>query len=193
MNLTKYIISDIKEIIKIILKSLVGFFGIYIRQIIYSKLFLSDNKNFFISNNVTINSFKNISIEQNTKIMQNCSIYANNGKVTIKKNTAMNQNVLISAEGGEINIGKDVLVGPNTVIRSSNHKFSNKEIPIIEQGHSHGKITIEDNVWIGANCVILKNTIIGSGSIVGAGSVVTKNVEKETIVGGVPAKLIKRR
>ena len=81
----------------------------------------------------------------------------------------------------------------NNVIRSSNHKFSNKKIPIIEQGHSHGKITIENNVWIGANCVILKNTIIGSGSIVGAGSVVTKNVEKETIVGGVPAKLIKRR
>ena len=51
---------------------------------------------------------------------------------------------LISAEDGEINIGKDVLIGPNTVIRSSNHKFSNKKIPIIEQGHSHGKIIMRE-------------------------------------------------
>jgi galactoside O-acetyltransferase len=56
-----------------------------------------------------------------------------------------------------------------------------------------GEIIVEDDVWIASNCVITANTIIGKSSIVGVGSVVTKNVEPYSIVGGVPARLIKKR
>ena len=58
---------------------------------------------------------------------------------------------------------------------------------------SNGKITIEDDVWIGSNVVILPNVTIGKGSIVAAGAVVTTNVIPFTIVGGIPAKEIGKR
>ena len=56
-----------------------------------------------------------------------------------------------------------------------------------------GEIIINDDVWIGSNAVILPNCTIGKGAIIAAGAVVTKNVDSYTVVGGVPAKLIKRR
>ena len=98
---------------------------------------------------------------------------------------------MINSRGiGEIKIGKNVLIGPNSVIRSNNHNFKIFQKPINQQGMSEGKITIEDDVWIGAIVVILPNVIIGKGSIVAAGAVVTSNVETFSIVGGVPAKVI---
>jgi acetyltransferase-like isoleucine patch superfamily enzyme len=56
-----------------------------------------------------------------------------------------------------------------------------------------GEIIIEDDVWIGSNAVILSNCTIGKGAIIGAGAVVTRNVDSYTVVGGVPAKLVKKR
>ena len=58
---------------------------------------------------------------------------------------------------------------------------------------TEGNILIENNVWIGSNCVILPKCKIGKGSVIAAGAVVTKDVESYSIVGGVPAKHIKRR
>ena len=55
------------------------------------------------------------------------------------------------------------------------------------------KIIIEDDVWIGRNAIVMPGIKIGKGSIIGAGSVVTRNVESFSVVGGVPAKLIKKR
>ena len=57
---------------------------------------------------------------------------------------------------------------------------------------SKGRITIQDNVWIGDNAVILSGVTIGEGAIVGANSVVTKDVPPFTVVGGVPARIIKQ-
>ena len=94
---------------------------------------------------------------------------------------------------GKICIGNNVLIGPNVVLRSSNHSFESIDKPVIEQGMKDGEIIIEDDVWIGSNAVILPNCKIGEGSIVAAGAVVTSNVESYTVVGGVPAKLIKKR
>ena len=67
------------------------------------------------------------------------------------------------------------------------------DIPINEQGHNFGNVVIDKNVWIGANTVILGNVKIGEGAIIGAGSLVNKDVNSFTIVGGVPAKIIKKR
>ena len=64
---------------------------------------------------------------------------------------------------------------------------------VIEILWIEGDILIEDDVWISSNSVILPNCTIGKGAIVAAGAVVTNNVEPYTIVGGVPAKLIKKR
>ncbi|MBR6071677.1 MAG: CatB-related O-acetyltransferase [Acholeplasmatales bacterium] len=59
--------------------------------------------------------------------------------------------------------------------------------------HAKGDIVIDDDVWIGVNCIILSGVHIGQGAIIGAGSVVTGNVEPYSIYGGAPAKLIKKR
>jgi len=58
------------------------------------------------------------------------------------------------------------------VIRAANHRFADVSRPIMRQGHDYGEIVIEDDVWIGANCVITPNVRIGRGAVVGAGAVV---------------------
>ena len=114
--------------------------------------------------------------------------------IKIGNNVSVNENTVIGAsEKGEIIIGNNVLIAQNVVLRASDHGFQSANTPMIEQGHNNGKITIEDNVWVGANSVITRNVTIGSGSIVGAGAVVTKNVNNNVIVGGVPAKFISKR
>jgi acetyltransferase-like isoleucine patch superfamily enzyme len=82
----------------------------------------------------------------------------------------------------------DIPQDPNNHITSANDR------PFIEQGHTNGKdLIIEDNVWIGCNVTLLEGAKICSNSIVAAGSVVNKEVTTNSIVGGVPAKLIKKR
>lgn len=109
-------------------------------------------------------------------------------------NCALNSNVMINADiGGTILIGDWVIIAPNVVIRASGHIFSDPDRPIRLQGHKPGKIIIEDDVWIGANAVILQDIKLGHGAIVGAGAVVTHDVEPYQIVAGVPAKVIGSR
>ncbi len=87
-----------------------------------------------------------------------------------------------------VTIGKDVRIGPYTLIMDSDfHDIQYHDIP----GKSF-PIAIEDNVWIASKAIILKGVKIGEGAIVSAGAVVTKDVEPYTLVGGVPAKVIKK-
>lgn len=95
---------------------------------------------------------------------------------------------------GDIKIGKYVMMAPHVTIFSRNHSFVDIDKPMCFQGFSPSKQTvIEDNVWIGQSVILTVGHLIGSGSIIAAGSVVVKDVEKNSIVGGNPAKLIKYR
>ena len=76
---------------------------------------------------------------------------------------------------------------------ASQHVFSSTRDYIAKQGFTSRGIVVEDDVWIGAGVRILDGVTIGTGAIVGAGAVVTKNVEPFTIVGGVPAGVIRTR
>ena len=88
-------------------------------------------------------------------------------RVKVGSNVTFNSNVMVNARGkGSIKIGDNVLIGPNVVLRSCNHSFANLDEPIIKQGMIEGEIVIEDNVWIGSNCVILPKCKIGEGSII---------------------------
>lgn len=96
---------------------------------------------------------------------------------------------IISESGCSLVIGNRVAIGPRvTLILSSDANWSNlmNQIEPIK-----GTIILEDDCWIGAGAIILPNIIVGKGSIVGAGSVVTKNVPPNSIVAGVPAKIIR--
>lgn len=101
-----------------------------------------------------------------------------------------------------IYIGNNVLLGPRVYIRGANHNFDNLNIPINQQGHyaerisyhsQNYSIVIEDDVWVGANTIILPGVKIGKGSVIGAGSVVTKDIPEFSIAVGSPAKVIKKR
>ncbi len=94
---------------------------------------------------------------------------------------------------GEVIIGDNVMMGPEVMFIATNHKYDRKDIPMNVQEEVRKKIVVEDNVWIGARVTILSGVRIGEGSIIAAGAVVTKDVEKNTIVGGVPAEKIKDR
>lgn len=102
------------------------------------------------------------------------------------------KDVLITTAGG-VFIGARTLIGYRTQILSANHRIPpvGERIPV--SGDVYAQVTIGKDVWIGANCVITPGSTIGEGAIIGAGSVVTKEVAPFSIVGGVPAKLIRMR
>lgn len=93
---------------------------------------------------------------------------------------------------GPVCIGSHVNLAQGITVTALNHNFEDKEKRIDEQGITTKPIIIGDDVWIGANAVILPGVTIGKHCVVAAGAVVTKDVPDNTIVGGVPAKEIKK-
>lgn len=110
----------------------------------------------------------------------------------ISDSVVLAKDVLITTSGG-VSIGERTMIGYRTQILSGNHKIppKGKRIPI--SGDQLAPIKIMNDVWIAANCVITAGVTIGEGAVVAAGSVVTKDVIANSIVGGVPAKLIRMR
>ena len=92
-----------------------------------------------------------------------------------------------------VKIGNHVIMGPDVKIYSRNHGYSSLEVPIQLQGRIQESTTIGDDVWIGANAVILPGVSVGDHVVIGAGSIVTKDIPDYAIVGGNPAKVIKLR
>jgi len=92
---------------------------------------------------------------------------------------------------GPVTIGNDVMLAQNIVISGLNHTYHDVTRPISLQKQTTAMITIEDEVWIGANSVIVAGVRIGKHSVVAAGSVVTKDIPPYSIAGGNPAKLLK--
>jgi acetyltransferase-like isoleucine patch superfamily enzyme len=94
--------------------------------------------------------------------------------------------------GGGVTIGTDCLLGPDVKIISANHNIVNFSQAFRIQPDNPAEIFIGDNVWIGANSVILAGVTIGSNSVIAAGSIVNKNVQESTLVAGVPAKVVRK-
>lgn len=93
---------------------------------------------------------------------------------------------------GPVTIGNHVNLAQGITVTALNHNFDNVELRIDEQGISTNPVTIADDVWIGANAVVLPGVSIGSHSVVAAGAVVTKDVPAHSLVAGVPAKIIRK-
>ena len=93
---------------------------------------------------------------------------------------------------GPVEIGSHVNLAQGITVTALNHNFDDTQKRIDEQGVSTNPVTIEDDVWVGANAVILPGVTIGNHCVVAAGAVVTKDVPPHSLVAGVPAKVIKK-
>ena len=93
---------------------------------------------------------------------------------------------------GPVTIGSHVNLAQGITVTALNHNFENIKEKIDSQGITTKQVVINDDVWIGANAVILPGVTIGRHAVVAAGAVVTTDVPENTVVGGVPAKIIKR-
>ena len=149
-------------------------------------------KDSIVEKNVYITSPALISIGINSRIGVSSGIIPGSGPIEIGNNTSFGGELSLIG-GKRVVIGNDVLIGPGCKLYAFSHNFSNKNILIRNQGTTEGIIVIEDDVWVGANVVILNNVTIGKGSVIAAGAVVNRNVKPFSVVGGVPAKFIKKR
>lgn len=151
---------------------------------------ITEHASIIIENNVTLNS-RNKGYHVNLHSPVRLFVDRPGAEIRIGENTRIHGTCIHAWK--RISIGRGCLIGGNTQIFDANgHELS---FPYVEDRiHTIGSakpITIEDNVWIGTNCLILPGTSIGRGSIIAAGSVVIKSVPPFVIAGGNPAKVIK--
>ncbi|MCG8310081.1 MAG: acyltransferase, partial [Cytophagales bacterium] len=95
--------------------------------------------------------------------------------------------------GGGLEIGDDCIAGQYFSCHPENHNFSDPDVVIRLQGVSRRGIKIGSNCWIGSKVTILDGVTLGKGCVLAAGSVVTRSFPANSIIGGVPAKLIRKR
>lgn len=184
---------------KISLKS-AGLLFVGYKVSISHKNMIRVGKNVIIEDYVHINALSvdgillgdNVTIARNSIII--CSgVIRNKGLgVVIGNNTGINAGAYIGGQGG-IKIGNNVIIGPDVKIFSENHIFSSLDTIIKNQGESRKGVIIGNNCWIGAGVIIVDGVNLGEGCVVAAGSVVTKSFQAFSVIGGVPAKVIKIR
>lgn len=156
----------------------------YIPNVLITKIPIYRIRNFYYSKVMSIKILKGSSIHMNTFIEGTCF---RKERLIIDENTSIGRFSYLDCRGG-IEIGKNVSISPNVRIITAQHEINSVDFKYISK-----KVEIGDYVWIGTGAMIMPGIKLGKGSVVAAGSVVTKNVEPYTVVGGVPAKFIKKR
>lgn len=166
-----------------------------------------------------LNSRPGISISNKAYVSRRANIdlkvngFFAGGKVSIEAGTVISDGVIIAPYGGSVVIGNNVFVGPycllyghgglfignnsliatHCVLIPANHNFLDTNIPINQQSETALGIKLEEDVWLGAGVKVLDGVTIRKSCVVGAGAVVNKSFDEKSVVGGVPAKLIKKR
>lgn len=133
--------------------------------------------------------YRRFSLGDHSVVESFCCINNAVGDVMIGDHTRVGiHNTII----GPVSIGNHVNLAQGITVTALNHNFSDPDKRIDEQGISTAAVHIGDDVWIGANAVVLPGVTIGSHSVVAAGAIVTKDVPQGSLVAGVPAKILKQ-
>ncbi|MFC1850075.1 DapH/DapD/GlmU-related protein [candidate division CSSED10-310 bacterium] len=205
------------ELLTTLLCNFPGAAGFLLRKLFYPSLFQSVGHNVIFGKNMTIRHPKKIHLGNNIILDDNVVLDAkgeNNQGITIGDGVMIARNTIIACKEGDISIGDNtnissncafhseskVSVGSNVlfaaycyVVGGGRHNFDRIDIPIIQQGSTSEGIAIGDNCWFGAHVCVLDGVTINNDSIIAAGAIVKSNVPAYSIVGGVPAKIIKSR
>lgn len=142
------------------------FFGVILRYLIVRSLSLNCIGFCWVQSHVTI-------------------VHSN--KIKFGHSVAINSYSYLNGIGG-LDIGNYVLIGPNVTISSGMHPIGGRSIPIITRQTTPKKITIEDDVWIGAGAVIMPGITLARGTVVGANAVVLRSTRPFEVIAGIPAK-----
>jgi len=134
----------------------------------------------------------NVSIQKRTIIECTGSLRHLGKGVIIGNNVGIGSSSFLGCAGG-IEIGDDTIIGNYVSFHSENHNFDREDILIRQQGVNHKGIKIGKNCWIGAKVTILDGTTVGDGCVIAAGAVRNKEYAENSIIGGVPAKVLKSR
>lgn len=124
-----------------------------------------------IAPNASFRNGERISIGAGSHIGEGCVIWAGNSH-------------------GRISFGRYCLLAPNVTVTASNYHVVQGTTPIMDQPKDERDIVVGNDVWLGANVVVLAGVRIGDGAVVAAGAVVTKDIPPQCIAGGVPAKVL---
>lgn len=135
---------------------------------------------------------KNVSIGRNSIIECTGVIRELGEGLVIGDNVGIAANAFLAVRG-PVEIGENTIIGPGVSLHAENHVFADRDIPIRLQGSDRKGVTIGKDCWIGSKVVILDGVKIGDGCVVAAGAVVNKSFPSYTIIGGVPAKILKYR
>lgn len=206
------------EFLTFFLMNMASLPGLYLRQKLYKIIFKNLGKGTTIGIGVTLkqpgkvsigthcaiddlvhisargNDTSEIDIKDTVFIGRATELKLRHGKIIVNENTSIGSSCRIATTHGTINIGKYVLIAAYCYIGGGNHKADRTDIPILQQGfESKGGVTIGDDVWIGANCVIADGVTIGKCSIIGTCSYVNKDIPEYSIAFGNPATVFKSR
>lgn len=155
------------------IKAIFSSFAYYIHEQVLWRNKINHKGSYRIHSRASLRNAKNIYLGENVRITMDCCIWAE--------------------QNSKIEFGDNVLVGPGVKMFCGNHGTKLCDIPMVFQDRIEKDIYIGNDVWIGANSILVSGVKINDGAIVAAGSVVTKEVPKNAIVGGSPAKIIKFR
>jgi len=134
----------------------------------------------------------NVSIGAFSRIIVSTSFNNIGEKIKIGNNVGIGEFAYLGGSGG-LEIGDECIVGQYLSCHPENHNYEDPETSIRQQGVNRKGIRIGKNCWIGSKVTILDGVEIGDGCILAAGSVITKSFPENSIIGGVPAKLLKTR
>ena len=135
----------------------------------------------FVSPRAEVELSPMLTIGKGTRISSFCKIKATQGPLNIGSDVSIGTNCFIAAEEGGIKIGDYTLIGPNVTIVGDNYSYERLDVPICKQKKTSKGITIESDVWIGANTAILDGVRIGKGCIIGSGAIVRENLPDYTV------------
>ena len=155
------------------LKSIFSSFAYYLHEHVLWKKKIHHRGDYRIHARASIRNAQNIYLGENVRITMDCCIWAE--------------------QHSKIVFGDNVLVGPGVKMFCGNHGIKQCDVPIVYQDRQENDIIIGNDVWIGANSILVSGVSVEDGAVIAAGSVVTKHVPANSIVAGVPAKIIKYR